>query len=109
MEGRALDEIIEALIANDEAAGWPSWRPDRTSVGATYNSLLRDTAVGLSAAGIDNVRFEARVLPRARLDLTIEQIGVARPMTRPSPAVVAELRALTARRVRREPMALYPG
>ena len=29
---------------------------------ATFDSLLRDTAVALSAAGIDNVRFEARLL-----------------------------------------------
>jgi release factor glutamine methyltransferase len=77
-------------------------------VGATYNSLLRDTAVALSAAGIDNVRFEARLLLGRASGLTIEQM-VLRGHDEASPAVVAELRALTARRVRREPMAYILG
>src|SRR5882762_3061851 len=77
-------------------------------MGATYNSLLRDTAVALSAAGIDNVRFEARLLLGRASSLTIEQM-VLRGHDEASPAVVAELRALTARRVRREPMAYILG
>jgi len=77
-------------------------------VGATYNSLLRDTAVALSAAGIDNVRFEARLLLGRASGLTIEQM-VSRGHDEASPAVAAELRALTARRVRREPMAYILG
>ena len=77
-------------------------------MGATYNSLLRDTAVALSAAGIDNVRFEARLLLGRASGLTIEQM-VSCGHDEASPAVVAELRALTARRVRREPMAYILG
>jgi release factor glutamine methyltransferase len=77
-------------------------------VGATYNSLLRDTAVALSAAGIDNVRFEARLLLGRASGLSIEQM-VSRGHDEASPTVAAELRALTARRVRREPMAYILG
>jgi release factor glutamine methyltransferase len=77
-------------------------------VGATYNSLLRDTAVALSAAGIDNVRFEARLLLGRASGLSIEQM-VSRGQDEALPTVAAELRALTARRVRREPMAYILG
>jgi release factor glutamine methyltransferase len=77
-------------------------------VGATYNSLLRDTAVALSAAGIDNVRFEARLLLGRASGLSIEQM-VSRGQDEALPAVAAELRVLTARRVRREPMAYILG
>jgi release factor glutamine methyltransferase len=77
-------------------------------VGATYNSLLRDTAVALSAAGIDNVRFEARLLLGRASGLSIEQM-VSRGHDEASPTVAAELRTLTARRVRREPMAYILG
>jgi release factor glutamine methyltransferase len=69
---------------------------------------LRDTAVALTAAGIDNARFEARLLLAEASGLTIEQL-VARG-TDDVPANVAETaRSLTARRVRREPMAYILG
>jgi release factor glutamine methyltransferase len=77
-------------------------------MGATYDSLLRDTAVALSAAGIDNVRFEARLLLGRASGLSIEQM-VSRGRDEAPPAVAGELRALTARRVRREPMAYILG
>jgi release factor glutamine methyltransferase len=70
--------------------------------------LLRDTAVALAAAGIDNVRFEARLLLAHAAGLSAEQL-IARG-TEPAPAMVAErLRTLTARRVLREPMAYILG
>lgn len=75
---------------------------------ATYDSLLRDTAVALSAAGIDNVRFEARLLLGRACGLSIEQM-VARGRDEAPAGVAVELRALTARRVRREPMAYILG
>jgi release factor glutamine methyltransferase len=66
--------------------------------------LLRDTAVALAAAGIDNVRFEARLLLAHAAGLSAEQL-IARG-AEPAPAAVAErLRALAARRVLREPSA----
>ena len=77
-------------------------------MGATYNSLLRDTAVALSAAGIDNVRFEARLLLGRASGLSVEQM-VSRGQDEVSATVADELRALTARRVRREPMAYILG
>jgi len=75
---------------------------------APYDALLRDTAVALTAAGIDNVRFEARLLLSRAAELTIEQL-IARGRD-PAPAAVATaLRELTARRVGREPMAYILG
>jgi len=69
---------------------------------------LRDTAVALTAAGIDNARFEARLLLAEASGLTIEQL-VARG-TDAVPANVVEMaRSLTVRRVRREPMAYILG
>ena len=69
---------------------------------------MRDTAVALTAAGIDNARFEARLLLAEASGLTIEQL-VARG-TDAVPANVVEMaRSLTARRVRREPMAYILG
>jgi release factor glutamine methyltransferase len=69
---------------------------------------LRDTAVALTAAGIDNARFEARLLLAEASGLTVEQL-VGRGADE-TPAGVAEAaRALTARRVRREPMAYILG
>ena len=76
--------------------------------GASYDALLRDTAVALTAAGIDNVRFEARLLLSHATGLTIEQL-VARGRDSAPPAVAVTLRELTARRVRREPMAYILG
>jgi len=69
---------------------------------------LRDTAVALTAAGIDNARFEARLLLAQASGLTIEQL-VARGTDEVPAAVVETARALTARRVRREPMAYILG
>lgn len=69
---------------------------------------MRDTAVALTAAGIDNVRFEARLLLSHATALTAEQLIARGPD--PAPAdVTARLRELTARRVRREPMAYILG
>jgi len=78
------------------------------SDGASYDALLRDTAVALTAAGIDNVRFEARLLLSHATGLTIEQLISRGPDPAPAPAA-ARLRELTARRVRREPMAYILG
>lgn len=76
--------------------------------GPTYDALLRDTAVALTAAGIDNVRFEARLLLGRAAGLSVEQL-VAHGGD-PAPAgVVAAMRELTGRRVRREPMAYILG
>src|SRR5205085_7378109 len=62
----------------------------------------------LAAAGIDNVRFEARLLLAHAAGLSAEQL-IARG-TEPAPAGVAKtLRALAARRVGREPMAYIVG
>jgi release factor glutamine methyltransferase len=77
-------------------------------MGATYDALLRDTAVALTAAGIDNARFEARLLLSHAAGLTIEHLIARGPDEAPA-AVVAALRELTARRVRREPMAYILG
>ena len=76
--------------------------------GASYDALLRDTAVALTAAGIDNVRFEARLLLSHATGLTIEQLISRGPDAAPATAA-ATLRELTARRVRREPMAYILG
>jgi release factor glutamine methyltransferase len=78
------------------------------SAGASYDALLRDTAVALTAAGIDNVRFEARLLLSRAAGLTVEQLIARGPDPAPA-AVTAALRDLTARRVRREPMAYILG
>ncbi len=64
--------------------------------------------MALAAAGIDNVRFEARLLLAHAAGLSAEQL-IARG-TEPAPAAVAErLRALAARRILREPMAYILG
>jgi len=64
--------------------------------------------VALTAAGIDNARFEARLLLAEASGLTIEQL-VARG-TDAVPANVVEMaRSLIVRRVRREPMAYILG
>jgi release factor glutamine methyltransferase len=76
--------------------------------GASCDALLRDTAVALTAAGIDNVRFEARLLLSHATGLTIEQLISRGPDAAPATAA-ATLRELTARRVRREPMAYILG
>ena len=41
---------------------------------ATYDALLRDAAAALAAAGIDNVRFEARLLLAHAAGLSTEQL-----------------------------------
>jgi release factor glutamine methyltransferase len=75
---------------------------------ASYDALLRDTAVALTAAGIDNARFEARLLLVHAAAVTIEWL-VAHGDEAPPLAVVETLRTLTARRIRREPMAYVTG
>ena len=76
--------------------------------GGTYDALLRDTAVALTAAGIDNARFEARLLLARASGLSVE--GLISHGRDEAPAGTAEaLRALTARRVKREPMAYILG
>lgn len=69
---------------------------------------MRDTAVALATAGIDNVRFEARLLLGRAAGLSTEQLVARGPESVP-PTVSAALRELTARRVRREPMAYILG
>jgi release factor glutamine methyltransferase len=69
---------------------------------------LRDTAVALGAAGIDNARFEARLLLSHAAGLSAEQLIARGPDVAP-PETLTALRALTARRVRREPMAYILG
>ena len=75
---------------------------------ATYDALLRDTAVALTAAGIDNVRFEARLLLSHASGLATEEM-IVRGRDPAPPAIEQTLRALTARRIRREPMAYILG
>lgn len=70
--------------------------------------MLRDAATALSAAGIDNVRFEARLLLARASGLSVEQLVARGAEAAPAP-VVSSLRDLTARRVRREPMAHILG
>lgn len=75
---------------------------------ARYDALLRDAAVALTAAGIDNARFEARLLLGHAAGVSIEWL-IAHGDEAPPPRVVEALRALTARRIRREPMAYVLG
>jgi release factor glutamine methyltransferase len=70
--------------------------------------LLRDTAVALAAAGIDNARLEARLLLGRASGLAIEHLIAHGREAAPAAAVDA-VRTLTARRVRREPMAYILG
>ena len=70
--------------------------------------MLRDTAVALAAAGIDNVRFEARLLLAHAAGLSAEQL-IARGADSAPAGVAQRLRELTARRVLREPMAYILG
>ena len=64
--------------------------------------------VALTAAGIDNVRFEARLLLSHAAALPTESL-IARGGDPAPPLVEERLRSLTARRVRREPMAYILG
>ena len=75
---------------------------------ASYDALLRDAAVALTAAGIDNVRFEARLLLAHAAGVTIEWLIAHGGDAAPS-AVAQTLRDLIARRIRREPMAYILG
>lgn len=79
-----------------------------TSGAASYDSLLRDAAVALTAAGVDNARFEARLLLAHAAGITIERL-VAHGGEVAPPAVAVALRGLTARRIRHEPMAYVLG
>ncbi|HYC64828.1 MAG TPA: peptide chain release factor N(5)-glutamine methyltransferase [Reyranellaceae bacterium] len=76
--------------------------------GGTYDALLRDAAVALTAAGIDNSRFEARLLLARAAGLSVEEL-VANGGEEAPPAAAEMLRTLTARRVQREPMAYILG
>jgi release factor glutamine methyltransferase len=62
----------------------------------------------LTAAGIDNVRFEARLLLAKAAGLSIEEL-IARGADVAPVAVATALRSLTARRLQREPMAYIMG
>jgi release factor glutamine methyltransferase len=64
--------------------------------------------VALTAAGIDNVRFEARLLLSHAAALPVEAL-ISRGRDAAPPALEEKLRTLTARRVRREPMAYILG
>jgi release factor glutamine methyltransferase len=70
--------------------------------------LLRDAAAALAAAGIENVRLEARLLLGKAADATIEAL-VARGTDEAPPQVARSLAGYVARRVRREPMAYILG
>ena len=70
--------------------------------------MLRDTAVALTAAGIENVRFEARLLLAKAANLSIEELIARGPDLAPV-TVATALRSLTARRLQREPMAYILG
>ena len=104
LEGRGLDEIIDALTADDEA----SRLAELAELSVSYDALLRDTAVALTAAGIDNARFEARLLLAHATGLSIEQL-IARGRDAAPAGVASALRSLTARRITREPMAYILG
>lgn len=69
---------------------------------------MRDTAVALAAAGIDNVRFEARLLLSHAAGLPTELL-LARGGDPVAASIEEKMRSLTARRVRREPMAYILG
>jgi release factor glutamine methyltransferase len=70
--------------------------------------LTRDTAVALTAAGIDNARFEARLLVSKASGRTIETLIAHGNDVAPAD-VIARLRKIAARRVQREPMAYILG
>lgn len=65
-------------------------------------------AVALTAAGIDNVRFEARLLLSKASGLSTEAL-ISRGRDEAPISTIETLRALTARRVLREPMAYILG
>ncbi len=62
----------------------------------------------MTAAGIDNVRFEARLLLSHATGLSTEEL-ISRGRNPAPPAHEEALRGLTARRVKREPMAYILG
>ena len=64
--------------------------------------------MALTAAGIDNARFEARLLLAEAAGLSVAQL-IAHGTDAAPPAVAATLRGLAARRVGREPMAYILG
>jgi release factor glutamine methyltransferase len=69
---------------------------------------LRDTAVALAAAGIDNVRFEARLLLAKAAGLPVEAL-IGRGRDPVAAAIVDALRSLSVRRLQHEPMAYILG
>ena len=70
--------------------------------------MLRDAAVALTAAGIDNARLEARLLLAHATGLSIERLVARGPEAAPG-GLPAALRSLTVRRIAREPMAYILG
>jgi release factor glutamine methyltransferase len=74
----------------------------------TYDSLLRDAAAALAAAGIENVRLEARLLLAKAADATTEEL-ISRGADETPAAVAKRLTGYIARRVCREPMAYILG
>lgn len=62
----------------------------------------------MTAAGIDNARFEARLLLAHAAGLSIEQL-IARGRDAALDGIATALRSLTARRITREPMAYILG
>ena len=64
--------------------------------------------MALTAAGIDNVRFEARLLLSHATGLPVEAL-ISHGRDPAPPAAQEKLRSLTARRIRREPMAYILG
>ena len=75
---------------------------------STLGVRLGDTARRLAAVGIDNHRLEADVLWMTALDIDRAQL-YARLHDAPAEAQAAVAEALTARRLRREPLAYVTG
>ena len=75
---------------------------------STLGVRLGDTARRLASAGIDDPRLEADVLWMTALDIDRAQL-YARLHDAPAEAHAAAAEALTARRLRREPLAYVTG
>lgn len=76
--------------------------------GITYDALMRDCAVALTAAGIDNTRLEARLLMSRASGLSIEEL-ISHGRDEATTVTVDGMQSLTARRIKREPMAYILG
>ena len=75
---------------------------------STLGTLLHDTARRLADVGIDDPRLEADVLWMTALDIDRAEL-YARLHDAPAEAQAASAEALTARRLRREPLAYVTG